>query len=361
MPSRSWLYGRLLLRKFVSATIAPGGVGKSSLVVTEALAMVSGKPLLDEASEQNLRVWLWNLEDPQEETARKIQAAAIRYQLEPDDIGDRLFVDSGREQRLVIAETTKAGTAIVRPVVDDLIAEISRLKIDVVVIDPFVSSHSVPENDNGAVDLVVKEWAKVADQCDCSVHLIHHSRKQGADAEINTESARGGKAFSDACRVVRALNRMTQDEAAKAGVENHRLFFRAYNDKANASPPADKSDWFKLESISLGNGPHGSPGDSVGVVTPWKWPDALAGVTDTDFAKAAAKIKAGRWRADFRAKAWVGKPIAEAMGLNLGKKADIAKTKAVLKSWLERGLLVEVEGQDERRETRTFVEVADDD
>ena len=57
IPTRDWLYGRLLVRKFVSATVAPGGVGKSSLIATEALAMVSGKPLLGVTS-QRLNVWL---------------------------------------------------------------------------------------------------------------------------------------------------------------------------------------------------------------------------------------------------------------------------------------------------------------
>jgi AAA domain len=72
---RQWLYGKLLLRKFVTGTISPGGIGKSSLVTAEALAMVSGKDLLDISPPAPLRVWLWNLEDPLEETARKIQAA----------------------------------------------------------------------------------------------------------------------------------------------------------------------------------------------------------------------------------------------------------------------------------------------
>ena len=43
---REWLYGRQLIRKFVSATIAPSGVGKSSLLIAEALSMVSGRALL---------------------------------------------------------------------------------------------------------------------------------------------------------------------------------------------------------------------------------------------------------------------------------------------------------------------------
>ncbi len=81
LPVREWLYGRLLIRKFVTATVAPGGVGKSSLGAVEFLAQVSGKNLLGVFPPRQLRVWLWNLEDPQEETERKIQAAAMHYRL----------------------------------------------------------------------------------------------------------------------------------------------------------------------------------------------------------------------------------------------------------------------------------------
>ena len=124
----------------MTATIAPGGLGKSTLVTAETLAQVSGKDLLGVAPEGRLRVWLWNLEDPKVETERKIQAVALHYGLTPEDIGDRLFVDSGRDQPLVIATATRTGAMIVRPVVDALVAEIIRRKIDVIVIDPFVSS-----------------------------------------------------------------------------------------------------------------------------------------------------------------------------------------------------------------------------
>ena len=56
MPRREWLYGRHLIRKFVSATFAPGGVGKSALALAEAMAMASGKPLLGPRPRGRLRV-----------------------------------------------------------------------------------------------------------------------------------------------------------------------------------------------------------------------------------------------------------------------------------------------------------------
>jgi AAA domain len=292
---RDWIYGNLLIRKFVTATVSPGGVGKSSLIAVEALAKVSGRNLLGVTPPRQLRVWLWNLEDPQEETERKIQAAALHYGLSPDDIGDRLFVDSGREQRLVIATTERNGVTIVRPVVDAIVSEIIDRQIDAVIIDPFVSCHEVAENDNTAQDMVVKEWGKVADRGNCAVHLVDHTRKMGGmESEVTTESARGAKSKTDACRVVRAVNRMSKEEGERAGVENSRLYFRTYPDKANLAPPADKSDWFRLQSVDLPNGHLGGPGDSVGVVTTWKWPDPLAGMTSADFDKVAAVIKRGQ-------------------------------------------------------------------
>jgi len=371
---RDWLYGHLLVRKFVTATVAPGGLGKSSLIAAEAVAQVSGMDLVGVGPKEPLRVWLWNLEDPQEETQRKIQAVAKHYGLGREAIGNRLFVDSGRDQSLVVATMTREGPRIARPVVDALVAEIIDKQIDVLIIDPFVSCHEVPENDNTAQDMVVKEWGKVAELGNCAIHLVDHTRKMGSsEAEVTTETSRGAKAKTDACRVVRAVSRMTKEEGEKAGVENHRLYFRTYNDKANLAPPADRSDWFRLESVNLGNGPavtigvlgdgtrlDAAGGDSVGVVTQWKWPDAMAGVTDADFEKVAAEIRTGEWRKNAQAGDWVGKAVAKALKLNLNDKTDKAKVAGMIKVWVGRGALVEVNKPDKQRKVKTFVEVAEE-
>jgi hypothetical protein len=158
----------------------------------------------------------------------------------------------------------------------------------------------------------------------------------------------------------RAVNRMTKEEGEKAGVENHRLYFRTYNDKANLQPPADKSDWFRLESISLGNGPLSGPGDSVGVVTTWQWPDPLAGITGADFEKSAAVIRSGKWRESPQAADWVGLAVAEALDWDADDKAVRIKIRGMLKSWLSAGSLRVVEGKDENRVTRKFVTVTED-
>ncbi|WP_247781114.1 AAA family ATPase [Bradyrhizobium sp. 170] len=357
IPLRDWLYGRLLVRRFLTVTIAPGGVGKSSLIAAEALAMVSGRDLLGVKPVRRLRVWLWNLEDPQEETTRKIQSAAKHFHLTADDISERLFVNSGRDHALVIAKEIRGGTIILRPVIDNIVQQVKEHAIDVLEVDPFVSCHEVSENDNSAIDMIAKEWSRVAELANCAVHLVHHTRKAPAGTEVTTDSSRGAKALTDAARVARALNQMTEEEGAKAGVDNHRLFFRAFNDKANLAPPVTVSDWFRLASVWLENGPAG--GDSVGVVTHWDYPDPLSGITGIDFAKVAVAIRSGDWRKDVRSSFWVGKAVAKALGLDVEEKADKAKIVGLIKVWLSAGSLMVVEGFDEQRRPREFVQVCD--
>jgi hypothetical protein len=358
IPPRDFLYGRRLIRKYASATIAPGGVGKTALEVAEVLSMVSGRPLLGDRTPQ-LRVWLWSLEDPREEMVRRIQAAAKHYGLTQDDIGGRLFLDSGREQPLVIAEMQRTGVVICRPVVDAIISQLKGREIDLLIIDPFVSCHRVTENDNNAIDAVTKEWARVADAANCAVELVHHVRK--GEQEITVESARGGGSFGDACRMVRVINRMTDQQGKDAGVDNRRLYFRTYLDKNNLAPPADKSDWYKLVSVDLGNGPLGANvgGDSIGVVTKWEWPDATKDLTGRDFELVAAAIRGGNWRADLQAKQWVGRAVAKALAYDLDDPSDKAKVKQLVKYWIGTGALVVVERHTEKREIKEFVEVSE--
>ena len=49
LQRRQFVYGTHYIRKFVSTTLAPGGAGKTSLGIVEALAICTGRPLLGRA------------------------------------------------------------------------------------------------------------------------------------------------------------------------------------------------------------------------------------------------------------------------------------------------------------------------
>jgi AAA domain len=219
-----------------------------------------------------------------------------------------------------------------RPVVDALMSELLSRQIDVLTVDPFISCHRVPENDNGAIDAVVKEWGSVAVAAKCCIKLVHHIRKTG-DGDVTTESTRGAKAATDAARSVRVFRGMTDREGAKMGVDNHRRYFRVAIDKANMAPTSSKEAWFQLLNVALDNG------DYVGVVAPWTPPDAFAGITVSDLLRCQHAIDGKNYRAFDTARDWVGHVIATVLDIDVATDAGKARIKQIIDTWLRNGAL----------------------
>lgn len=358
LPRRDWLYGRHLIRKFVSMTVAPGGIGKSSLVVAEAMAMAAGRELLGETVKAPLRVWYWNLEDPQDELQRRFAATALHHGITAADIGDRLFLNSGRDDELCIATSDRNGAHVLEPVVDRLVGELVERKIDVLIVDPFVSSHRVPENDNGAIDAVAKAWARVADRADCAVELVHHSRKMNGEGVDAAESSRGAVALVGAVRDARSLNRMTADEASRAGIADdlRSTIFRVKADKANLAP-VTAARWLRTIGVTLGNGSGFEDGDTVGVVVEWTWPEARDGLTDEDVAKVCAAISDGEWRKSDQSPAWAGHAVAAALEWDLSDPHTKRRIKRLIEEWIGSGVLLVETRLDAKRMQRDFIVV----
>ncbi len=163
LPQRDWLFGQHFIGRYATASVGPGVGGKTAHSITEALAMVTGRPLLDPDGPRTkpLRAWWINAEDPQDEIDRRFHAAAKHFGVTAEQIGGRLFTDSGREQEFVIARTEGRDLKIVEPFIEELVAKIKRREIDVVIIDPFVSTHEAQENDNSAMQRVAAAWLRV--------------------------------------------------------------------------------------------------------------------------------------------------------------------------------------------------------
>jgi hypothetical protein len=358
IPRRNFVYGQHHIPKFISLKVATSGVGKSSDSLVEMVAMASGRNLLGDAPARKLRVWYWNGEDPYEEIERRITAICLHYGIRAEEITTQLFVDSGRDMPIVLVGESKGGAAVNPAVSNAIIETIVGNDIDVVIIDPFVASHAVSENDNGKIAAVARAWAHIADQTKAAVELIHHVRKgQSGQGEFTVDDGRGASALKDAVRSARVLNVMTKEEAEKAGVERHRSFFRVDNGKANLAPPPEQSEWRQIISVNLGNGSDTEPADSVGVVVPWSWPNAFDDVTTGDLRAVQRLIAEGEWRADIRSELWAGKAVAKVLQLDPNEAAAKQKCKDLLRTWTTNGMFKTVERKDAKRNVRQFVEV----
>lgn len=361
LPRREFAFGTHYIRKYVSVTVAPGGLGKTALAIMEALSMTSGKPLAGTKPTDRLRVWLFNSEDPRDEMERRIMAACIRYKLKPDDVAG-LFLDTGREQELVVMrEDKKSGLKVNEPIVEAVVEQIRRNNIDVMIVDPFVSTHQVNENDNGAIDKVAKLWAQIADQTNCAIDIVHHLRKL-ADREATVEDARGAVSLIGAARSVRVLNRMSADQAKDAGLEEGDRYshFSINHGKANLAPLSHKLEWRRLEGVPLGNG-RGltKPQDFAPVVVQWKWPgaeDIVADLTPDQIKMIKVRVDSSEYKEGHRAKNWVGGAIAFALGMDMEDDGTRRRVSAIYKALSKEGHLVKSEEKDPiRREVAVFV------
>lgn len=327
IPPRQWLYGRILIRGHVSLLVAPGGVGKSSLAITEALAMASGRPLLGQKVHRPLRVWVWNGEDPEDELTRRVTAARGHHSLTTADLGGRLFMNSGRTAPISLARAGRDGIAVDRSAVEALISALTDEKIDVLVIDPLVTVHGVPENDNTGMNAVMGALREIADRCRCAVLIVHHVNKSAAaegDGQ-GVQGSRGAGALIDAVRSARFLTRMTKDEAARFGIGSDLWrYFRIQTGKANLAP-AEEAEWCRTTSVLLGNGtPEYPDGDSVGVVEAWVPPKASGLLPPGALSRVQAAIAQSPQapRANEQADGWVGYLIAAELHMDIGAHGE---------------------------------------
>jgi len=354
IPLRPWVFGRWLLRNTVTAIVAPGGVGKSSLVASMMLSLASGRSLLGKDVWGGAqRAWYWNLEDDGDELARQMHAAAIHHGIRKADVDGRLFIDSGPDgSGLCTAVEDRSGFTLRRPVTDALIVELKERGIDVLVVDPFVSSHEVDENANSKIDAVVKEWARVAKAANCSIGLVHHTKKLEG-RKVTGESSRGATSLINAARSVLVLNRMDAEQGDFFGIPavDHGRYFNVQDDKHNRAP-AEAAQWYTLASTPLGNG------DSVGVVTPWQPPSALDGVTPDHLAQVQAVLRGGKYRKDVQAADWAGRVVAKICNMDLEDAGVKRRIGQILKRWISDGFVEEYQAEDAKRMQRTYLRAA---
>lgn len=360
LPRRDWLYNFYYIGKFVTTTVAPGGMGKTSLGMAEAIAIATGRNLLGITPKRRVKVWYWNGEDPTDEMMRRVAGIMLHYRIDPGEIEGWLFVDSGRTMPITLVSQTKSGTIVAEPVVEKLIAEITERGIGLLVIDPFVSSHQVTENDNNAIAAVAQSWSRIADATGCAIELVHHARKTGGN-EVGVEDGRGASALVAAARGVRVLNGMTTGEAEKANIpeEDRRLYFRVEKGKSNLSRPAAGAEWYRMASVNLGNGPdHENPdrdADSVAVVTAYEYAEAKLEATPEQEVAICSAVGAGKFRHDIRSPDWVGNAVARVLHEDADDKSVRKALSDVVAHMISKGLLAVSKDRDDRGRPRGFI------
>lgn len=348
IPPREWLYSTILVRRFVTLLVAPGGTGKSLYSLGVSMSLAAGRPLLGEYVHHQVNVWAMNLEDPLDEIDRRVAAMMLHHGVQRHELEGRLFLHSGRERRLTMATRSDDGYAVVYPDKDAVIAAARAGQIGLIVVDPFVKSHGLEENSNVDMDAAATAWAEVGDKTGAAILLVHHTRK-GDVAGI--DAARGGKALTDAARVGLTMASMTPEEAGQLGIAEAERWqhVRVDDQKVNMAPRAEKAKWFRLVTKELGNGTEMyRHGDRVAALEAWDPPSVWKDISDDQVGEVLDAIEAGLpggggfapSRRGARNGRWVGNVVIATLGV------DEAQAGRMVAQWLKSGLLFETRERD---------------
>lgn len=347
IPKPQFVYGDFYARGFTSLTLAAPKVGKSMLALAEAVDMASGRGFLSGVKREPQRVFYYNAEDDQNTIDARVAALLEAYGIDQDEIVGRLFAVSGINET---AFYLIAGS--VEPVVNERLfvgfrkfAQINA--IDVAIFDPLQDLSSAPET-NEVFRLLGQRLRLLGSVCRMAIGLIHHTRKVAAGMTPSIDDGRGGSALRGTARFNRVLVGMSEDEAAKAGVDSHHRYFRIGDVEGTLIPPSSQRNrWFQKDSVHIPND------DWVGAIRPWEWPDAMDGVSPEDARAvqlAVQALKNDPPRENSQSKAWVGHVVAETLGLDvdLSQKHDKARVLAMVKAWIRSDVLMVEEIHDGR-------------
>jgi RecA-family ATPase len=196
--------------------VADGGVGKTALRIAQLISLAIGRSLTGEHVFLRCKVLIVSLEDDADELRRRVYAVMRHHGITPADLNGWLFLAAPKGLRLA---EMKDGAPAPGPLKELLSTAIADRNIDVVSLDPFIKSHGLEENSNGAIDFVCTLLAKIAIDYDCAIDLPHHTKK-GLGGPGDADRSRGASAMKDAARLVYTLNPMTTEEAEQFGLDS---------------------------------------------------------------------------------------------------------------------------------------------
>jgi hypothetical protein len=269
-PAREWLYGRHYQRQSVGLTTAPGGSGKTSADLLDAVAMATCRNLVGVQPEQRLRVWYHNAEDSLLEIQRRVLAICQRFNIDQAELDGWLIVTTCEQFDLKVANGFN-DLKLDEATLEAISAKVQELQIDVAFLDPLINIHTTDEYNNVKMAQVLGALRSIAQAENCAIEVAQHTRKHpaGTTGDYTGADGRGAGSVRDAARSQRVLNIMSKEEAERNCIPEHerRLYVRIDIDKANNSPP-QAAAWLRIANVSLPNG------DEVGVVEPWSYPGA---------------------------------------------------------------------------------------
>ena len=202
----------------VGNLIAPGGVGKTTLMMHILACIVTGRPVLGEIVRKTGPVLLVTAEDSRETLVARLRAIMASLELSASErdavMRDLRIADvSGDGFKLteVIGDVVLPGANVLT-----LIDAARLINPVLIAIDPAVSFGVGESRVNDAEQGLIEAARRLRNELNCAVVYIHHSGKANSrEKTLDQYSGRGGSAFADGSRMVHVLQNLTPAEWQK--------------------------------------------------------------------------------------------------------------------------------------------------
>jgi AAA domain/Primase C terminal 2 (PriCT-2) len=265
LPPRDYIVADLLERGNVGIIAGQGGASKSTLSLLIAIAVSSGKDIGPFKPTKKYKVGMINAEDDVTEQRRRLAALLKSKDVvnRPRDLFGSLEIHTLQcDLTRLVAMNPDTRKVEATNTYRWLCAEIRRLELDIVFIDPLIEvTEGVNENDNAQMHGVMALLRSLARALNVHVCIVHHFNKPG---EANNPGAvRGGSSILNAARMVLNLEKLNDADCKKYRItdgERH-CFIKMVAAKAN-NTPTGATHYFKLAPIELENG------DTVAAIEP---------------------------------------------------------------------------------------------
>ncbi|MBK1621641.1 hypothetical protein CKO42_25255 [Lamprobacter modestohalophilus] len=203
----------------VAQVVAPGGTGKTTLLLYEAAMIALGAPLWGLRIEQPGWTLFVTAEDRRERLLarlREIVAALELSEVQRRRVFDSVLFWDLCGSSLKLTQLIQGNVVLTR-LADDLGRAHRDDRPAVVTFDPLVSFGATEQAVNDNEQALITSARRIVRTLDCCVRFVHHTGQANARATtLGPHSCRGGSALADGSRMTTVLQAWNPDD------ESHR-------------------------------------------------------------------------------------------------------------------------------------------
>lgn len=246
-PPRRWLFIDILPSGKVAIIVAPGGTGKSNLLLQAGVSVATGIALLGIWKVGEVGGVLMLLaEDDEDEIHRRVDNIIRQQGLfhQPglvDALRKNLIVKSMVAESNLMTETNITREVVITKYVECLIATAKQIpNLKLIIFDPASRFRGGDENSAQDTTRFVEAIERVAKATGATVLFAHHTNKGSSQAaEASQNASRGSSALTDGVRWQMNLAVMTKEESANYAItsdDRHNYLTAAITKNNYAAP-----------------------------------------------------------------------------------------------------------------------------